>query len=37
MVNDTHIPGGSVGKQSSEDEIGGEGDEVSCLAQRLET
>ena len=35
--DDTHIPGGSIGKQCGEDKIGGEGDEVGRLAQRLQT
>ena len=35
--DDTHIPGGSIGKQCGEDKIGREGDEVGCLAQRLQT
>ena len=37
VVDDnTHIPGGGIGKQCSEDEVGREGDEVGSLAQRLE-
>ena len=35
--NDTHVPGGGIGQQSSEDEVGREGDEVGRLAQRLQT
>ena len=31
-MKDTHIPGSSIGEQSSEHKVGWEGDEVSRLA-----
>ena len=31
-MKDTHIPGSSIGEQSSEDKVGWEGDEVGRLA-----